>query len=233
MISVIMANYKHQGYILDAVYSIINQTYRDWELFIANDDDSDLMWLEKLDKRIRVYQDGKHLGQGTRMNMMMEEAQGKWIALQDADDISLPYRLDYSLDYIERAKCRFIYGDHILLLPNGEQRYYKAPEYTYSLLKKQSIGGQGSWLFHKDLKGITWDNCFSKDWIWQATVAKFYITDIERCPFPMYKYRTFTSNFHKRGLMRYKRFQAKRQVKRILDTSYEEYFGYEDFTSIS
>ena len=42
-ISVILPHYKHEAYLMDAVQSIINQTYEDWELIILNDDpDCDL-----------------------------------------------------------------------------------------------------------------------------------------------------------------------------------------------
>jgi len=100
------------AFLMDSVQSILNQTYNKFTLFLMNDDPRyDLKEYEKLDNRIEVFQDGRNMGQAFRLNQAVEKCNTEYIAFQDADDISIPERLEISINNI--AENDLIYCDFI------------------------------------------------------------------------------------------------------------------------
>jgi glycosyltransferase involved in cell wall biosynthesis len=104
-ISVIMPVWNCEQFVAEATRSIIEQTYADFEL-LAVDGGSTDSTVERIkqfgDKRIRIL----HAGPGivAALNIGLNEARGRWIARQDADDISLPERLQKQIETVERCK---------------------------------------------------------------------------------------------------------------------------------
>ena len=103
-ISVIMPVYNAERYVAIAVESILNQTYFDFEFIIINDGSSDqslsiLQKYAKEDNRIRLVT-RENRGLVFTLNEMIEIAKGKIIARMDADDISLPNRLNTQYDFM-------------------------------------------------------------------------------------------------------------------------------------
>lgn len=100
-----MPVYNASGYLREAVDSILGQTFGDFELIIINDgstDDTDsiLNRYVKLDSRVLVYHQ-ENQGVIVALNRACRLARGEYIARMDADDISLPTRLERQLEYIE------------------------------------------------------------------------------------------------------------------------------------
>lgn len=87
--------------------SIRNQTWKDWELLIYNDG-SDAEYGEKIrrlserDLRIRYLEGSVNRGIAWGLNQCIRQAQGAFIARMDADDLSLPGRLERQVDFLER-----------------------------------------------------------------------------------------------------------------------------------
>ncbi len=95
MISVIMTTYNCAPYIYQAVNSILNQTYKDFELLIIDDgssDNTEEIINDFKDKRIR-YIKRAHFGRSASLNYALMHSSNDLIALMDADDISHPGRL--------------------------------------------------------------------------------------------------------------------------------------------
>jgi glycosyltransferase involved in cell wall biosynthesis len=98
LISVIMPVYNEEKYLRKSVQSILDQTFPHFEFIIINDGSSDrsaeiLDQFAQTDKRIQiVHQENK--GLATSLNVGLQMARGKFIARMDADDISLPKRLE-------------------------------------------------------------------------------------------------------------------------------------------
>lgn len=107
-ISVVMGVYNQYSKeeLMAAVHSILEQTFSDFE-FIIYDDGSDreparhLEELETLDRRIRVIREEKNRGLAFSLNRCIKEAKGHYIARMDADDISLPTRLEEEYNFLE------------------------------------------------------------------------------------------------------------------------------------
>src|SRR5512134_3549033 len=97
-VSVVMSVYNGEKYLEEAVESILNQTFRDFEFIVVDDGSSDstprlLALYERRDPRVLIYRFDDNRGLSTALNFGIERARGKYIARMDADDISLPNRL--------------------------------------------------------------------------------------------------------------------------------------------
>jgi len=80
--------------------SVINQTYKNWELILIDDgstDDSVAVASEFSDTRISLIVDGKNLGLISRLNQLIKLAQGVFIARMDSDDIMVDHRIETQL----------------------------------------------------------------------------------------------------------------------------------------
>lgn len=95
-VTVLMPVYNVALYVTEAINSILNQTFKDFELLIINDGSSDSTREEVLkfsDSRIRFVENEKNIGLANTLNRGVELANGEYIARMDGDDISLPERL--------------------------------------------------------------------------------------------------------------------------------------------
>ena len=98
LVSVLLPVFNGEHYVADAISSITNQTYSNLELIVINDGSSDrtlsiVTKLAQKDRRIRVF---SHSNRGlTRsLNLALQYSKGLFIARQDADDLSMPTRLE-------------------------------------------------------------------------------------------------------------------------------------------
>jgi glycosyltransferase involved in cell wall biosynthesis len=215
VISVILPQYKHEQYLPDAVDSILNQTYQDWELLILNDDpDISLKDYERIDKRIKVYDCYVHIGQGTLLNRGIALAKGDYIAQQDADDISLPYRLQVSFDYLRENNLDFTYSDFIVLNPDGSQRYVNSNEWCLENLLNHAIGGEPTQFWRKSLKVPQLRDGYGKHDPWKLEI--FYLTKkVKRLPLPLVLHRSATTQHRKPFQMRWKRYKLKQELRKL------------------
>lgn len=106
-VSVLLAVFNAEKYISEAVDSVLNQTFRDFEFIIINDGSTDrtldiLKVYESRDDRIRLIS-RENKGLITSLNEGIDLANGEWIARMDADDISLPNRLEKQLQWVEKS----------------------------------------------------------------------------------------------------------------------------------
>ncbi|WP_261133803.1 glycosyltransferase [Bacillus sp. Marseille-Q3570] len=104
LISVVMAVYNGDHYLQEAIESILNQTYQDFEFIIVNDgsfDNTAEILKDVQDSRVRIIHIPENKGAANALNIGIRKATGKWIAIQDADDISIPTRLEEQAVYIQ------------------------------------------------------------------------------------------------------------------------------------
>ena len=88
----------------DAVRCIFAQTYQDWELILAYDgstDGSDELAKRIKDSRVRVIGDGTRRYIEYRLNQIIKESRGEFIARMDGDDLCDPTRLQKQVDFLE------------------------------------------------------------------------------------------------------------------------------------
>lgn len=105
-VSVVMSVYNGERLVKEAVDSILNQTFTDFEFIIIDDGSADhsseiLFEKAKLDKRIHVVVNQENIGLTKSLNKALSLANGKYIARMDADDVSLPERLAKQVNFLE------------------------------------------------------------------------------------------------------------------------------------
>jgi hypothetical protein len=103
-VTVLMSVYNAEKYLHEAMDSILNQTFQDYEFIIVNDGstDSTLGILQGYrDPRISIINNPKNIGLTKSLNKGLKFAKGEYIARQDADDISLPGRLARQLNFMQ------------------------------------------------------------------------------------------------------------------------------------
>lgn len=106
LISIIMPTYNVEKYVGQAIESILNQTYKEFELIIIDDGSTDntfsiLKNYSKKDKRIRIFKNSQNLRIVKTLNKGLKLATGNYIARMDGDDISLPTRLEIEKKYLD------------------------------------------------------------------------------------------------------------------------------------
>ena len=103
--TIIMAAYNTEAYIEEAIDSILQQSYGNFELLIIDDasTDSTLNVIKKYkDPRIRLFKNKENLGQTKCLNIGLREATGKYILIMDSDDIAHQDRLKIQIDFMEQ-----------------------------------------------------------------------------------------------------------------------------------
>ncbi len=106
IVSVVMSVYNGERFLSEAVESILDQSFRDFEFIVINDGSTDLTAsilnsYKRNDPRLRVsHQENRGLVES--LNHGCALAQGKYIARMDADDISVKNRLIWQVEFMEK-----------------------------------------------------------------------------------------------------------------------------------
>jgi glycosyltransferase involved in cell wall biosynthesis len=103
-VSAIMPTYNTARYLGEAIESILAQTFQDWELIIVDDgssDDTQAVLARYRDPRIRTFRRETNGGRGLARNVALGEARGRYVAICDSDDVSLPRRFEIEVAFLE------------------------------------------------------------------------------------------------------------------------------------
>ncbi|OZC83649.1 hypothetical protein CH254_22205 [Rhodococcus sp. 06-412-2C] len=106
LVTVITAAYNAESTILECIDSVMAQTFQKWELIVVDDASTDrtqdrITDAASRDNRIRPILQSENLGSGAARNLALQLADGKYVAVLDADDISLPTRLERQVSILE------------------------------------------------------------------------------------------------------------------------------------
>jgi glycosyltransferase involved in cell wall biosynthesis len=131
-ITVLMSVYNGEKYLCEAVDSILKQTFKDFEFLIINDGSTDKT--EEIlksygDSRIKVYNNKENIGLSKSLNIGLKMAKGEYVARQDADDISMPDRLNRQADFLNTHPDYAVVGTFARILnENSEEiRLFRRP----------------------------------------------------------------------------------------------------------
>ena len=126
-ISVVMPVYNGEKYLSEAIESILNQTFLNFELIVINDGSTDntagiLDRYRKKDRRIVKNSHTQNQGIVYSLNQGLKLARGKYIARMDSDDISCSDRLEKQAGYLEsNPQIGILGGDVIYINPAGQE----------------------------------------------------------------------------------------------------------------
>lgn len=125
LVTILMPVYNSEQYLAETIDSMLNQSYRNFEFDIINDGSSDksVQIIQSYsDPRIKLYHNNGNQGLIYTLNRGLEIANGKYIVRMDADDISLPDRLEKQVAYMEKNKNIGISGTWIKIFGNNKNR---------------------------------------------------------------------------------------------------------------
>ncbi len=131
-VSVVMPVYNCEDYLESSIDSILNQTFRDFEFLIFNDGSTDRSesvigeYADK-DERIKVFNSGQNRGLVFQLNEGLRLAKGDYIVRMDADDISMPGRLEEQVSFMENNPDFGVCGAWMRLFPAADGAVWVQP----------------------------------------------------------------------------------------------------------
>lgn len=156
MVTVFIPCYNAGRFISKTIDSILVQTYQDFEILIIDDGSTDnsgeiLNKYAEKDERIRILKNKCNRGIGYTRNKGVREARGKYLATMDADDISVPIRLEKEVQYLEKHQsvgavsgCMHIINEQGRKLGEPHLVAYGAQEVRAQLLFRNVIVNSAS-----------------------------------------------------------------------------------------
>ncbi len=103
-VSVFMTVYNGEKFLRPSLESLLDQTYPDFEVVVVDDGSTDAsaeIARNIGDRRVRLILPGKHIGRTPALNVAIRAARGTYAACQDADDFSLPDRLERQVAFLD------------------------------------------------------------------------------------------------------------------------------------
>ncbi len=186
-VSVVMPAYNAEKYIAEAIESILNQTYTDFEFIIVNDGSKDKtkdIILSYDDSRIVYLENEVNQGIVVTLNKGIELAKGKYIARFDSDDIAYSTRLEKQVRYMDNHEEVCVLGTGITIFGENvetkKRNFATNPEKLKAELLLSSCVAHPTVIMRKDTlekNNFRYDDCFAgaEDyhlWWRMAEVAK-------------------------------------------------------------
>lgn len=233
-LSVIMSVYNGEKFISEAIESILDQTFTDFEFIIVDDGSTDatpkiLQTFSKKDSRIKVLPQHNQ-GLTKSLNRGIGIANGTYIARMDADDVSLPNRLASEISILDsnpQIKC--VGTNAIIINENGKSiKKIIADENKIQNLYKRNCLIHGSLVFKKEalqkIGGYDEHIRFAQDYDLLLRLADTFslqsIKIIDEC---LYKLRRTAQNISTKKFFRQLYYTALAQYKSTLRHSKKEY----------
>ena len=105
LVSIIVPSYNSEKFIGNTITSIVNQSYKNWELLIIDDCSKDgtvniVKSFASGDSRIKLHINEVNVGAGKTRNHGIEKSVGRFVAFLDSDDQWLPHKLETQLHFM-------------------------------------------------------------------------------------------------------------------------------------
>lgn len=127
LVSIIMPCHNGAPYIAEAIRSVQNQTYSDWELLVIDDCSSDdsvqiINTFAQSDSRIRLLHTSRSTGYPASVrNVGIQAAAGRYIAFLDCDDFWLPDKLEHQLPVFEKENVAVVFSWYLKMDQDGNR----------------------------------------------------------------------------------------------------------------
>lgn len=124
LVSIVMPAFNSRDFLVEAIDSVLAQTYRNWELIIVDDCSTDgtvdiALQFANQDNRIRFFSMHHNSGPAIARNKAIDEARGQYIAFLDSDDIWLPTKLEVQIRLMQQRKALFCFSSYIPVRVDG------------------------------------------------------------------------------------------------------------------
>lgn len=120
LVSIIMPNYNNRKYIAEAMESVLNQTYTNWELIVIDDGSMDnsveiIQAYAAKDERIRLLVNATNKGVSASRNEGLKNSNGAFICFLDSDDVFLPNKLSDQVECLQQnSAAGLVYSDQLV-----------------------------------------------------------------------------------------------------------------------
>lgn len=121
-VSVIIGSYNAEKYIEETIRSVLNQTYKDYELIVIDDGSSDntVKIIEQLLSPPHKLVAQKNAGEAAARNHGLKIANGEYIAFLDHDDLFHPKKLEKTVDFLDNnSEYGMVYGNYSYIIEPG------------------------------------------------------------------------------------------------------------------
>ena len=122
LVSIIMNCYNGQAYLDEALNSVVNQTYKNWELIFWDNistDGSYKIFSKYKDSRFKYFSSNEHTILYKARNLAVKKASGTLIAFLDTDDIWLPNKLEKQIPLFNDTEVGLVYGNCWIINENN------------------------------------------------------------------------------------------------------------------
>lgn len=105
LISVVLPVYNNGAFLLQALDSLLSQSYKNFEIIAIDDFSKDDSWkilkiYKKFDNRIRIFRNVKHYDKAITLNRCLRKAKGQYITLMDPEDVCYKDRFKKQVEYL-------------------------------------------------------------------------------------------------------------------------------------
>jgi glycosyltransferase involved in cell wall biosynthesis len=149
LVSIITPSYNSEKFIAQTIESVLNQTYKNWEMIIVDDvspdNSNDIIeeYIQK-DNRTKLIKLEKNSGPARARNKAIEKAQGRYIAFLDADDLWMSDKLEKQINFMIKNNYELTYTNYETMSEEGDKLDYivtSPSKLNYKqLLKSNKIG---------------------------------------------------------------------------------------------
>lgn len=238
-----MTVYNGSNFVKQTIEAILNQSYENFELVIVNDgsiDDTEqiISELALLDKRITFINHKNNIGRSYALNEGLSYCSSEWVAINDADDISLPDRLLIISKIIEKSKIKIGVLGSASIIDNkvtGIKKLHKVKTGTISNIVSRTRIFFGmpflhsSFVYNKNalesIGGFATDVTACIDYLTLLRIAKKY--KIAACKIPTVICVRNGSNFFNQKKITSQRLENEKTIKKWKKENYKLYYLFE------
>ena len=143
LVSVIMPLYNHEKFVSEAIDSVLNQDFKDFELIIIDDGSKDrsrdiIKKYREKDNRIKLIFHEENKGIAKTTNDGIDAAKGKFIALIDSDDVWLENKLNKQLKILEKDENLMVWTEGHVINENSDLVDVTFTKMHYATNRKKS-----------------------------------------------------------------------------------------------
>ncbi len=188
----------------EMIDSVLAQTFKDFELILLNDS-PDNRELDEIihsysDARIRYIRNERNLGISKSRNILIKEAKGEYLAVCDHDDVSLPYRLEKEVLFLDSHPDVGVVSGLCSVFGGGAHSFKSHPEHSFDIklhLMKDCYLAHPAAMIRKSVlidNNISYDENYSPAEDYKLWADLFPLTEFYNIQENLIRYRSFDSN---------------------------------------
>ena len=204
-VDIIMPNYNKSEFLNEAINSVLSQSYKNWTLYIIDDNSSDIsskiLQKHRKNKRIKTFFLEKNRGPSFCRNLGLKKSNSKFIAFLDSDDYWKKNKLKNQINFMVQKNYPFTFTDYI---PIFQTRNYK------KILKRTNI--VDSFNFKSFIKNSSINTS-------TMIVERKYLKNLRFRKLDLLEDYIFKCELMKKTKIEFKKFSDASAVYRIIKTS--------------